>query len=126
MCTTMAIHPDHPRLRVEVVVDDEPLREYDDAENASARDTNLIAKYVEGKPKVQELDALQPGSDLELLLDWSRAQTGADICWVGHSPDVEYLTAGLIGDTAARIRFAKGAVAAIEIDSDVVAGDGQA
>jgi len=86
---------------------------------------DIIAKYVEGKPKIDELDALQPGSDLEPILEWSRAQSGADICWVGHSPDVEYLTAILVGDTAAHIRFAKGAVAAIDIDSDVAVGDGQ-
>ena len=86
---------------------------------------DIIAKYVDGKPKIDELEALEPGSDLESLLEWSRAQSGADNCWVGHSPDVEHLAAALIGETAAHIRFAKGAVAAIDIDADVVAGEGQ-
>src|SRR5262245_6221283 len=86
---------------------------------------DIIAKYVKGKPKIDELDALQPGSELQPLLEWSRAQSGADICWVGHSPDVEYLAAELIGDTAAHIRFAKGAVAAIDVDAEVAPGDAQ-
>jgi phosphohistidine phosphatase len=86
---------------------------------------DIIAEHVEGKPKIDELEALEPGSDLEPLVEWSRAQSGVDICWVGHSPDVEHLAAALIGETAAHIRFAKGAVAAIDIDSDVVVGEGQ-
>ncbi len=86
---------------------------------------DIIAKYIACKPKVDELDALQPGSEIEPLLDWSRAQSGMNICWVGHSPDVECLTAEMVGDTAAHIRFAKGAVAAIDIDAGFTLGDGQ-
>jgi phosphohistidine phosphatase len=84
---------------------------------------DIIAKHVQGKPKIDALDALEPGSELEPLLEWSRSREGASVCWVGHSPDVEYLAAELIG--ASHIRFAKGAVAAIDIGPDVAAGDGQ-
>src|SRR5688500_16612780 len=49
----------------------------------------IIANHVEGKPKIDELEALEPGSDLEPLVKWSRDQGDADTCWVGHSPDVE-------------------------------------
>ena len=84
---------------------------------------DLIAKHVVSKPKIDELDALKPGSEIEPLLEWTRAQTGADVCWVGHSPDVEYLATELIG--SAHLRFAKGAVAAIDIGPDVTPGDGQ-
>ena len=84
---------------------------------------DIIAKHVKGKPKIEELDALKPGSEIEPLLGWSRAQNGADVCWVGHSPDVEYLAAELIGSV--HVRFAKGSVAAIDIGTDVTPGDGQ-
>lgn len=86
---------------------------------------DIIAKYIGCKPQIDEVDALQPGSEIEPLLEWSRCQSGANTCWVGHSPDVEYLTAALIGDTAAHIRFAKGAIAAIDVDSHITPGEGQ-
>ena len=85
----------------------------------------IIATYVPGKPAIVELKSLEPGADLEALLEWSRAQDSAELLWCGHSPDVEYLTAELIGDTAAHIRFAKGAVAALDFDSDITPREGQ-
>ena len=84
----------------------------------------IIAKYVTGKPKIDELEALEPGSEIEPLIEWSRAQGDANTCWCGHSPDVESLTAEMIGATA-NIRFAKGAIAAIEFGDEVAAGAGQ-
>jgi phosphohistidine phosphatase len=87
---------------------------------------DLIAKFVSGKPKIDELEALEPGSDLEPLIEWTNEQGGNDVCWVGHSPDVERLAAELIGDGAARVRFAKGAVAAVGFDGDAAnAGGGE-
>ncbi len=86
---------------------------------------DIIAKYVAGKPTIEELDALQPSSEIEPLLEWSRAQREANVCWVGHSPDVEQLTAELIGDGTARIRFAKGAIAAINFEGDIDVGVGE-
>jgi phosphohistidine phosphatase len=85
----------------------------------------IIAEIVQGKPQIDELEALEPGSDLEPLLEWSRAQGDADTCWVGHSPDVERLAADLIGDGTSRIRFAKGAVAAISFEADINSGAGE-
>jgi phosphohistidine phosphatase len=85
----------------------------------------IIAKQVDGQPKIDELEALEPGSDLEPLLEWSRAQGDADACWVGHSPDVERLAAALLGDGTSRIRFAKGAVAAISFESEINSGAGE-
>ena len=52
-------------------------------------------------------------------------QGDADTCWVGHSPDVERLAADLIGDGTSRIRFAKGAVAAISFESEINSGAGE-
>lgn len=88
---------------------------------------DIIAKYTAAKPPIDEFEALEPGSELRPLLDWSRkfVDEDADLCWVGHSPDVERLAAELIGDGAARIRFAKGAVAAINFEADINAGAGE-
>ena len=85
----------------------------------------IIAKLVDGKPEIDQLEALEPGSDIEPLLEWTRDQGEADTCWVGHSPDVERLAADLIGDGASRIRFAKGAVAAISFESEINSGAGE-
>ncbi len=52
---------------------------------------DIIAKYVDGKPEIDELEALEPGSDLDPLIEWTNEQGGKDVCWVGHSPDVERL-----------------------------------
>lgn len=88
---------------------------------------DLICKHVETRPAVDELTALEPGSQLEPLLAWTQMHIGenANLCWVGHSPDVEWLAAELIGDGAARIRFAKGAIAAIRFDAGIAAGAGE-
>ncbi|MCC7475443.1 MAG: histidine phosphatase family protein [Pirellulales bacterium] len=87
----------------------------------------IIAGHVPTKPHVDELTALEPGSVLEPLLDWSRQHAGInhDLCWVGHSPDVEWLAAALIGDQTARLRFAKGAIAAIHFESNIQLGSGE-
>jgi len=85
----------------------------------------IIARHLDGKPKVVELSALEPGSQLQPLVEWTNDQDGRDVCWVGHSPDVEELAAALIGDGQACLRFAKGSVAAIGFDSQVVVGAGE-
>jgi phosphohistidine phosphatase len=86
---------------------------------------DIIARYVTGKPKIDELHALEPGSELAPLIDWTSKQKGQDVCWVGHSPDVDELAATVLGDRSAGIRFAKGAVAAIGFGDEVDAGSGQ-
>ena len=85
----------------------------------------IIAEYAPGKPAIAELDALKPGSSLDALLEWTRQQTGGDVAWVGHAPDVEELTASLIGAPPEAIAFSKGAIAAIEFDGAIEAGKGQ-
>jgi phosphohistidine phosphatase len=87
----------------------------------------IIAKHVGSNPTIDELEALEPGSDLEPLLAWTRAQAQnrKDLCWVGHSPDVEWFVSVLISDGDTSIRFAKGAIAAIEFGADVDAGAGE-
>jgi phosphohistidine phosphatase len=86
---------------------------------------DIVAKHVKGQPKIDELEALQPGSELAPLLDWTNEQSGRDVCWVGHSPDVENLAAALIGDGSACVRFAKGAIAAIGYGDQALPGAGE-
>jgi len=87
----------------------------------------LIAKHTAGSPPIDELEALEPGTDLEPLLEWSRTHFDghSNLCWVGHSPDVEWLAAVMCGDGSARIRFAKGAIAAIDLDGAISPGNGE-
>jgi len=85
----------------------------------------IIARHAKGQPKIDELESLEPGSELQPLLDWTNDQAGRDVCWVGHSPDVERLAAALIGDGSDCIRFAKGAIAAIGFGEQAIAGAGE-
>lgn len=80
---------------------------------------DLIAKHTPGGATVQHLDALAPGGDFPAVLEWTADQQGHDVCWVGHNPDMEYLTAALLGDGQAGIRFAKGSIAAIYFDEPI-------
>ena len=91
---------------------------------------DVIAELSPRKPEIVELADLAPGGDLEPLLAWTRGKSPAAVAWVGHSPDVEELTAALLGDARARIRFAKGAVACLEFsdtlaESTLAAGQGE-
>lgn len=88
---------------------------------------DIIARHVRCTPKIDELEALEPGSEIDPLVEWSRthAKNDNNICWVGHSPDVERLAAEIIGDGTARIRFAKGAIAAISFEADINQGAGE-
>lgn len=86
--------------------------------------TDILADYVASEPLITELDALRPGSQLEPLLEWTRKQEDRDVAWVGHAPDVDRLTAALIGGEQAAVEFDKGAVAAIEFAEHPSAGRG--
>ena len=73
----------------------------------------LLAEAIDPRPDVVPLVALQPGSDVAALVDWTGQQDADEICWVGHAPDVGRMVATLIGDRQAQVRFAKGACAAV-------------
>jgi phosphohistidine phosphatase len=79
------------------------------------------------EPKIVELDDLQPGSNLQGLLEWTvkKAAKHNQIAWVGHAPDVDRLAAALIGDGGALMHFAKGAAAAIRFDRDPAPAAGE-
>jgi phosphohistidine phosphatase len=85
----------------------------------------IIAANVPGDPAVEKLEALAPGSDLAALIQWTRTADCKGVCWVGHAPDVGWLTAQLIGDGGAEIRFAKGGIAAIRFEGEIAPGHGE-
>lgn len=85
---------------------------------------DLIAKFAPHEPSPEERDDLKPGGRLEPLLAWTAECGAGDVAWVGHAPDVEELTAALIGGGEAALHFAKGSVAAIEFTGQVAAGQG--
>jgi phosphohistidine phosphatase len=86
----------------------------------------ILAERAGRKAKLVELSALEPGSNLDALIQWSNEQQKEELAWVGHAPDVSDLTAALVGDRGdALIRFAKGAVACIEFDGEVARSAGE-
>jgi phosphohistidine phosphatase len=87
----------------------------------------IVARQTAAEPQVVNLDALMPGSDLAAALAWTAAEAPGleQIAWVGHTPDVGNLTAALLGDSSAWIRFAKGAVAALRFDGPPAPGQGE-
>lgn len=88
---------------------------------------DLIAQLLPSRPDVTALDELAPGGDPGGLLQWINSQAAEfdQIAVVGHAPDVGYLAAGLIGSDEDWIRFAKGAVAAIEFHDTVAPSKGE-
>ncbi len=85
----------------------------------------LIREHMAGKPKIVPLDALACGADLSDMVKWTAQQADGDVAWVGHAPDVEIMVARLVGDGDCSLRFAKGAVAAIEFEGPVEPRGGQ-
>jgi len=87
----------------------------------------IIARGVDGSPKLVELEALRPGSDFREILDWTRreARNAREVAWVGHAPDVSHLAGSLLGAPESAIHFAKGAVAAIAFEDLPEAGRGE-
>ena len=85
----------------------------------------IVTAHSAQSPQITELDDLKPGSDFAELLEWTRRQQAESIAWVGHAPDVSLLTAAIIGDGDALVRFAKGSVASIRIECPLGAGCGE-
>ncbi len=84
-----------------------------------------IAEHVEGDPDIVELSALAPQSDLAAIMGWTREQDVEQMAWVGHSPDIGFLAATLLGNCSAIERFAPGTCAAVHIDQEAAQGAGQ-
>jgi phosphohistidine phosphatase len=87
----------------------------------------ILAEGLIDPPEVTDRQELLPNGDLQSLFQWTAQQAGEhqQIAWVGHSPDVCRITAALIGQPEAAIRFAKGGVAAIRFDGPLEIGSGE-
>ena len=72
-----------------------------------------------------ELEDLAIGAEFDSLVAWTNEQQAGQIAWVGHNPDVGTMTAALVSDGTASIRFAKGSVAAVRFYGDVAPGMGE-
>ena len=86
---------------------------------------DVVCERLSPPPELVELDALQPGSRLEALVEWSNERAVDTLAWVGHAPDVDCLAASLLGMSDGGIAFAKGAVAAIRFDDKIAPGEGE-
>ncbi len=85
----------------------------------------IIAANVEGQPQIVELDALEPGSDLDPVYRWTAEQGADQIGWVGHAPDVSLMAAAMIGRWSSNLHFSKGAIAAVRFTNHLAVGDGE-
>ena len=85
----------------------------------------IVAELTPHRPEVVSLESLVPGSDFGAVIEWTRKARCEQVCWVGHAPDVGLMTAALVGDGSACIRFAKGSVAAVRMHGgfDAAAGE---
>ncbi len=90
-------------------------------------ETAQILALCVNKAEIVELDELRPGSNADVLMRWTvrESRKHEQIAWVGHAPDVNWLTAAVIGDAACSIRFAKGAVAAVRFSDAPALGGGE-
>ena len=86
---------------------------------------DIVAEKLDDSPQVVELEALEPGSNLQALVEWTSSRNEDEIAWVGHAPDVSQLTAALVCQASGWLRFSKGAVAAIHFDNGFGAGKGE-
>jgi phosphohistidine phosphatase len=85
----------------------------------------IIAARLANGAEIVERDELAPGADLGDLWRWTVAQETQPVAWVGHAPDVGNLAGTLIGHAGSAIRFAKGAIAAIEFGEELSPGHGE-
>jgi phosphohistidine phosphatase len=85
----------------------------------------ILVTGVDDGARLLERDELAPGEDWQDLIGWTNAEGDAEAAWVGHAPDVDRMTAELIGATDANLSFAKGAVAAIRFPDKIAVGEGE-
>lgn len=86
---------------------------------------DIVRDRLETQPELVELDALEPGSDLRALIEWSNRQPHERIAWVGHAPDVDQLASALLGSPAHSISFRKGAIARVDFEAEIAPGAGE-
>jgi phosphohistidine phosphatase len=84
----------------------------------------LVAR-PQGEPKLLERDELAPGASWTDMIGWTNLEGDSEVAWVGHAPDVDRMTAELIGSADANLSFAKGAIAAIRFADAIAPGEGE-
>jgi phosphohistidine phosphatase len=84
----------------------------------------LLAERLNGVTP-QVIGALAPGSAIEHAIEASTDFTVEELAWVAHAPDVGRWVASLIGGAGGYVEMAKGAVAMIEFDDQIVLGRGR-
>lgn len=83
-----------------------------------------LAEELGGRPPIEVVDALAPGSDWRALVEWTSHQDADRVAWVGHAPCVGHLVALAIGAGGAGVVMQKGAVASIRLPGGIgQAGD---
>jgi phosphohistidine phosphatase len=89
--------------------------------------SQILGDNLFNDAEIVERDELLPHGDLGSLLNWTaqRAEKHQQIAWVGHAPDVEQITALLIGQPGASIRFSKGAIADVRFSNSIAIGVGE-
>ena len=87
----------------------------------------VLAQALGEKTKVVQRKELLPGGDPKHLLAWTEGHAaGLDqVAWVGHAPDVGYLTAALIGLDNGWLDLKKGAIAATGFPGSPELGRGE-
>jgi phosphohistidine phosphatase len=77
--------------------------------------------------KVRIVTALEPGGDLQAVIDQLRSTSGLrGVILTGHEPDMGELAGQLIcGRKGGAVRFKKGGVACIELDETLPGGCGE-
>lgn len=85
----------------------------------------VVVTRTHEEPKMLERDELAPGAHWKDLIDWTNSEGAAEVAWVGHAPDVDRITAELIGSIEANLLFAKGAIAAIHFPEQIAVGEGE-
>jgi phosphohistidine phosphatase len=80
----------------------------------AAQTAEVIADEATTQPDVQAVAAFEPGCNAAHVLAWANQVNRQAVAYVGHAPDIDHIADDLLGTSAGAIRFAKGAIAAIE------------
>jgi phosphohistidine phosphatase len=84
-----------------------------------------LSEVLGGQIRYVERSELEPNSNLDSLIRWTNEQLVETVAWVGHAPDVENITAALIGSAGAGFHFSKGAVAQVHFDEKILRAHGE-
>jgi phosphohistidine phosphatase len=84
----------------------------------------LLVAHLAVSARTEVIDAFAPGCHAEDVITWANEELAEEVAYVGHAPDIELIAAELLGTERESVRFAKGAVAAIEVPDRLVSGGG--